>query len=230
MRLSHPLGLAASAECVATAILVMGVVGSGIMAERLCGGNAGLALLANAVATVAVLFVLILVIAPISGAHMNPCVTLTAASVGGFAWTAVPAYVAAQVSGAILGTVLAHGMFDVPLLQIATRVRTGPGQWLAETVATLGLLGVIWGCRSYAAPTSAGAVAVYIGGAYWFTASTSFANPAVTVARALTDSFAGIRPVDVGGFIAAQFAGAVLVAIALRRFSARANATLEPTQ
>lgn len=202
----------ALAEFAATAFLLIAVVGSGIAAERLSGGNIGLALLANALATAAALFALILVFAPISGAHMNPCVTVAAALAGGTAWADVPVYVFAQIAGAIAGTWVAHGMFDMPVFEISTHVRTGPGQWLAEAVATVGLLGVIRGCTVYGTPVAAGAVAAYIGGAYWFTASTAFANPAVTLARALTDSFAGIRPEDAGGFIAAQIVALCLVA------------------
>jgi len=217
----HPLRITATAELVATAFLVMAVVGSGIAAERLSMGNVGLALLANALATSAALFVLILVFAPISGAHMNPCVTLTAAVSGSFDWAAVPVYVIAQVAGAILGTALAHAMFDLPLWQLSTHVRTGPGQWLGEIVATLGLLGVVWGCAKHGTATVAGAVAAYIGGAYWFTSSTSFANPAVTIARALTDTFSGIRPADVPGFIVAQFFAVVVAVAGLRLFARR---------
>lgn len=215
----YPFRVAAIAECAATAFLVMAVVGSGIAAERLCMGNVGLALLANALATAAALFVLILVFAPISGAHMNPCVTLTTAVVGGFDWAAVPAYVVAQVAGAMLGTALANMMFDLPAWELSTHVRTGAGQWLAEIIATVGLLGAVWGCMKYGTTTVASAVASYIGGAYWFTASTSFANPAVTIARAFTNSFSGIRPTDVAGFIAAQGVGAILVIVVLRLFS-----------
>ena len=152
-----------------------------------------------------------------SGAHMNPVVTLTAACVGGLEWKIVPTYIAAQIGGAIAGVWIAHGMFDLPLLEISTHVRTGTGQWLAETVATTGLLGVVWGCLKYETPTAAAAVAAYIGGAYWFTASTSFANPAVTIARSLTDTFAGIRPVDVPGFIGAQIAALGIAVLVLRR-------------
>ena len=217
----YPLRVTAAAECVATAFLVMAVVGSGIAAERLCMGNVGLALLANALATTAALFVLILVFAPISGAHMNPCVTFTTAIAGDFAWAAVPAYVIAQVAGAIFGTALANTMFELPLWEWSTHVRTGAGQWLAETIATIGLLGVIWGSMKQGTVVVAGAVAAYIGGAYWFTSSTSFANPAVTIARAFTNSFSGIRPADVAGFIAAQAVGVVIFVIGLRVFSSR---------
>ena len=212
----HGLRAAVFAEFLATALLLIAVVGSGIAAERLCQGNIGLALLANALATAAALFVLILVFAPISGAHMNPVVTLAAATVNDFAWRAVPIYIAAQVAGAVIGTWIAHAMFGAPIIELGTQVRTGTGQWIAEAVAVFGLLGTIWGCMSYTTPTAAAAVAAYIGGAYWFTASTSFANPAVTIARSLTDSFSGIRPADSVGFIAAQIVG-LLIALPLLR-------------
>jgi glycerol uptake facilitator-like aquaporin len=208
--LARVVAWAAAMELVATAFLLIAVVGSGIMAERLCGGNIGLALLANALATGAALVALILAFGPQSGAHMNPVVTLAAAATGGLEWSAVPAYVAAQLVGAVAGVWLAHAMFDLPIWQVSQHVRSGGGQWIAEAVATFGLLIVTWGCRAHREPVTAIAVAAYITGAYWFTASTSFANPAVTIARALTDSFAGIRPVDVPGFVAAQFIGLVL--------------------
>jgi len=197
-------------EFIATAFLLIAVVGSGIMAERLSGGNTALALLANALATGFALIALILAFGPISGAHMNPVVTLAAAMTDGLSWGKTGAYFAAQFGGAIAGVWLAHLMFDLPILQIGHHARTGAGQWLAEAVATFGLLAVIWGCRARSAPATAFAVGAYIAGAYWFTASTSFANPAVTVARALTDSFAGIRPIDAPEFVLAQFAGLLL--------------------
>ncbi|MBL8642365.1 MAG: aquaporin family protein [Rhodospirillaceae bacterium] len=206
----------AGAEFIATAALLTAVVGSGIAAENLSGGNAGLALLANALATSAALFVLILTLAPVSGAHMNPAVSIAAAVWGRLPWALVPVYAAAQVLGAVSGTWLAHGMFELPLLQWGTHARTGTGQWLAEFIATAGLLGVIRGCARYDVPLTAAAVAAYIGGAYWFTASTSFANPAVTLARALTDTFAGIRPADTLGFIAAQAVGLAVVLVLLQ--------------
>ena len=208
---------AVAVECLATAFLLIGVVGSGIMAERLCGGNIGLALLANAIATGGALVALILAFGPRSGAHMNPAVTLAAALTGGLRWHTVPAYILAQVAGAIIGVWLAHVMFELPVLQFSTHVRAGVGQWVAEVIATFGLLATIWGCRAHAAPVTAFAVAAYITGAYWFTASTSFANPAVTIARSLTDTFAGIRPVDAPGFILAQLAGVVLALPLLRK-------------
>jgi glycerol uptake facilitator-like aquaporin len=218
----HPLRNAVFCEFVATAFLLIAVVGSGIMAERLSGGSIGLALLANALATSAALFALILVFAPISGAHMNPCVTLAAAIVNGFDGKAVPLYIAAQIGGAVVGTLLAHGMFDVPILEIGTHVRTGASQWLAEVIATVGLLGVVWGCAKYETAHGAAAVAAYIGGAYWFTASTSFANPAVTLARALTDTFAGIRPIDAPGFILAQLAALFIALPLIKRINVTA--------
>jgi len=215
--LSRPLVREAVTEFVATAFLLIAVVGSGIMAERLCGGNVGLALLANAIATGGALVALILAFGPQSGAHMNPVVTLAAAATEGLRWQAAPAYIAAQVVGAILGVWLAHIMFDLPIWQLSHHARTGLPQWVAEVIATFGLLTVIWGCRAHHQPVTAFAVGAYITGAYWFTASTSFANPAVTVARALSDTFAGIRPVDAPGFILAQVAGLALALPLLRR-------------
>ena len=215
--LSRPLVREAVTEFVATAFLLIAVVGSGIMAERLCGGNVGLALLANAIATGGALVALILAFGPQSGAHMNPVVTLAAAATEGLRWQAAPAYIAAQVVGAILGVWLAHIMFDLPIWQISQHARTGLPQWVAEVIATFGLLTVIWGCRAHHQPVTAFAVGAYITGAYWFTASTSFANPAVTIARSLSDTFAGIRPVDAPGFIIAQLAGLALALPLLRR-------------
>jgi glycerol uptake facilitator-like aquaporin len=216
--LSRPVVREAFVELVATAFLLIAVVGSGIMAERLCGGNVGLALLANAIATWGALTALILAFGPQSGAHMNPVVTLAAAATEGLRWRSVPAYIVAQITGGILGVWLAHAMFDLPIWQLSQHVRTGPPQWLAETISAFGLLLVIWGCRAHREPVTAFAVAAYITGAYWFTASTSFANPAVTIARSLTDTFAGIRPTDVPGFVLAQFAGLAVALPMLRRF------------
>lgn len=198
------------AEAIATAFLLIAVVGSGIMAERLAGGNVALALLANALATGGALFALIVAFGLQSGAHMNPLVTIAAAIVGEFPPRAIAAYIAAQIAGAIVGVWIAHAMFGMPVLEVGTHVRNGTGQWIAEAVATFGLLVLIAGTRVQSLTTIAAVVAAYITGAYWFTASTSFANPAVTIARALTDSFAGIRPADAPGFIAAQIAGCVL--------------------
>ena len=217
----RPVVREAFTELMATAFLLIAVVGSGIMAEKLCGGNVGLALLANAIATGGALVALILAFGPQSGAHMNPVVTLAAAATEGLRWHAVPAYIAAQIGGAILGVWLAHVMFDLPVWQLSQHARTGLPQWVAEVVATFGLLTVIWGCRAHREPVTAFAVGAYITGAYWFTASTSFANPAVTIARSLSDTFAGIRPFDAPGFIIAQFIGLVLALPLLHRTEER---------
>jgi glycerol uptake facilitator-like aquaporin len=183
-------------------------VGSGIMAERLAGGNVAIALLANTVATGAALVALILTFGPISGAHFNPAVTVADASQRGLPWRDVPAYLAAQVAGAFGGTMAAHVMFGEPVLSLSTHVRASAGEVVAEFVATFGLLSVIWGCARRRSESVPFAVGAYITAAYWFTSSTSFANPAVTLARAASDTFAGIRPADAPAFIAAQFAGA----------------------
>lgn len=196
------------AEAIGTAFLLMAVVGSGIMGERLSGGNVAIALLANTIATGAALVALILTFGPVSGAHFNPAVTLADASQGGIAWARVPAYLAAQCLGACGGVFVAHAMFGERIVMLSTKVRSGPSQVLSEFVAAFGLLSVIWGCSRRRSRTVPVAVAAYITAAYWFTASTSFANPAVTFARALTDTFAGIRPLDVAPFVAAQLAGA----------------------
>ena len=209
--------MAAADELVATAFLLMAVVGSGIMAERLSGGNMGVALLANSAATGCALVALILTFGPRSGAHMNPAVTIAAAWAGELRWRTAWAYAAAQVAGAILGVWLTHAMFELPILQAGQHARTGLGQWIAEAVATAGLLGVIWGSRVHREPAPAFAVGAYIAGAYWFTASTSFANPAVTIARGLTDTFSGIRPLDAPAFIGAQAIGAVIACAYWRR-------------
>lgn len=205
-----------AAEGIGTAFLLAAVVGSGIMGDRLAGGNAAIALLANTIATGATLMALILTFAPISGAHFNPAVTVADASQGGIPWRDAPIYIAAQLIGAIAGVLAAHLMFGEPLLQLSHHVRAGGAQLFSEVVATFGLLAVIWGCSRTRAESVAVAVGLYITGAYWFTASTSFANPAVTVARALTNTFAGIRPADAPGFIVAQFAGAVLATLCFR--------------
>ncbi len=201
------LGRRLAAEAVGTAFLLAAVVGSGIMGERLAGGNVAVALLANTLATGAALVALILTFGPISGAHFNPVVTLADASQGGLAWSEVPGYGVAQVTGAFAGVAAANAMFELPLFFASSRARHGAAQVFSEFVATFGLLAVIWGCarlRSGAVPF---AVAAYITAAYWFTASTSFANPAVTLARAASDTFAGIRPADVPGFVIAQLVG-----------------------
>jgi glycerol uptake facilitator-like aquaporin len=192
------------------------VVGSGIMGERLSAGNVAIALLANTLATGAMLVALILTFGPISGAHFNPAVTIADASQGGLPWGDVPVYVAAQLSGAFAGVAAAHLMFGAPMFFASHHIRTGGAQLFSEFVATFGLLSIIWGCsrlRSSAVPFGVGA---YITGAYWFTSSTSFANPAVTLARAASDTFAGIRPVDAPGFVAAQFAGAMAATLLFR--------------
>jgi glycerol uptake facilitator-like aquaporin len=196
------------AEAIGTAFLLATVVGSGIMAERLAGGNVAIALLANTLATGAGLVALILTFGPISGAHFNPAVTLADAAVGGIAWRDVPPYLAAQVLGAFGGVATAHVMFGEVLFSASQHVRSGPAQLVSEFVATFGLLSVIWGVSRRHGHYTPFAVGAYITAAYWFTASTSFANPAVTLARAASDTFAGIRPVDAPGFIVAQLLGA----------------------
>lgn len=206
--MSQPLARRLVAELIGTALLLATVVGSGIMAERLAGGNVALALLCNTIATGAVLVALILSFGPISGAHLNPAVTLADASQGGLAWADVAPYVVAQIAGAFAGVAVAHGMFEEPLFSASTHARAGSGQFLSEAVATFGLLSVIWGVSRTRSSIVPFAVGAYITAAYWFTASTSFANPAVTLARAASNTFAGIRPVDVPAFIAAQLLGA----------------------
>jgi glycerol uptake facilitator-like aquaporin len=204
-----------AAEAVGTALLLAAVVGSGIMGDRLAGGNVAIALLANTISTGATLVALILIFGSISGAHFNPAVTLAVASQGEFPWHEVPGYIIAQIIGAIAG-VAAHLRFGEPLLQLSRHARSGPGQLFSEFIATFGLLITIWGCARHRPDAIPLAVGLYITGAYWFTASTSFANPAVTLARALTDTFAGIRPIDVPGFIAAQLIGAFAATILFR--------------
>jgi glycerol uptake facilitator-like aquaporin len=204
-------------EWLGTAFLLAAVVGSGIMAERLAGGNGAIALLCNTLATGAMLVVLILVFGPLSGAHLNPAVSIGFALRGELAWPAASVYVAAQVFGAAIGVWAAHLMFELPVWQFSATARTGPGQWLAEAVATFGLLLTVLGCVSRRPDAVPYAVGLYITAAYWFTASTSFANPAVTIARSLSDTFAGIAPTGVPAFIVAQLAG-MLAAIALSRW------------
>lgn len=198
-------------------MLLAAVVGSGIMGERLAGGNVAIALLANTIATGAALFALILIFGPVSGAHFNPAVTICDAWMKGIAWRDAAVYIPAQVIGGSAGVAAANVMFGLPVFFISGKIRTGGAQWFSEFVATFGLLAVIWGCSrvrsAFAAPL---AVAAYITAAYWFTASTSFANPAVTLARSLSDTFAGIRPGDAPGFIAAQFLGAATATILFR--------------
>jgi len=205
-----------TAEFLGTAFLLAAVVGSGIMGERLAGGNVAIALLANSVATGAALVALILTFAPISGAHLNPAVTLADAMQGGTAWRDVPGYIASQVVGAFAGVAAAHMMFGLPVFFASHHARSGGALLFSEFIATFGLLLVIWGCaraRPSAVPFAVGA---YITAAYWFTSSTSFANPAVTLARAASDTFAGIRPMDTLPFIMAQLAGTAAVSAVLR--------------
>jgi glycerol uptake facilitator-like aquaporin len=210
------LGSRVFAEFLGTAFLVAAVVGSGIMAERLCGGNVGLALLANTIATGAALVALILTFGPISGAQFNPVVTVADAMAGQTPWAEAIPYIAGQVGGGCLGTVLANAMFGLRLVSISHRDRGGMSQLLSEFVATFGLVCVIWGCSRTQPRLVAFAVGYYITAAYWFTASTSFANPAVTVARTLRDTFAGIQPANIPGFIAVQFVGGVAATLVFR--------------
>jgi glycerol uptake facilitator-like aquaporin len=199
-----------------TALLLATVIGSGIMGEKLCGGNVAIALLANTVATGAGLVALILTFGPISGAHFNPAVSLADATQGGLPWREVPAYVVGQVIGAFSGVAVAHVMFGEAIFSASTHERAGVPQLVSEFVATFGLLSVIWGCvrrRAHAVPFAVGA---YITAAYWFTASTSFANPAVTLARSASNTFAGIRPTDVPGFVVAQLLGSVAATLVFK--------------
>jgi glycerol uptake facilitator-like aquaporin len=214
--MTHGLRRRLVSESIGTALLLSAVVGSGIMADRLSGGNQAIALLANTVATSAALVSLILTFGHISGAHFNPVVTIAEASQGGLTWSEAAAYIYVQTAGAVLGVWAAHAMFEEPVFMLSCHVRSGPAQVFSEFIATFGLLAVIWGCtrrRPAAVPFAVGA---YIAAAYWFTASTSFANPAVTIARALTDTFAGIRPIDVPGFVAAQFIGGMTATVLFR--------------
>ena len=199
-----------AAETLGTAILLATVVGSGIMAEQLAGGNVAIALLGNTIPTGAILVVLITILGPISGAHFNPAVSLAMCMTGRLPWSKLPPYVLSQVIGAILGVWLAHAMFDLSVLQVSTKVRWSGGQWIAEATATFGLLATIFGGLRYSAAAIPTLVGLYITAAYWFTASTSFANPAVTIARSLSNTFAGIAPGSVSPFIAAQLVGTLL--------------------
>ena len=205
-----------AAEFVGTLLLVATVVGSGIMAERLAGGNVALALLANTIATGATLVALILTFGPISGAHFNPVVSVADALERGLPWSEALVYILAQLFGGIGGTILAHVMFSLPFVSVSQHVRSGPAQFVSEFTATFGLLTVIWGCSRSRSAVVPFAVGSYITAAYWFTSSTSFANPAVTIARALSDTFAGIRPIDVPLFVAAQFVGGIAATLLFR--------------
>jgi glycerol uptake facilitator-like aquaporin len=205
------------AEFLGTAFLLATVIGSGVMAAKLSGGNGALALLCNTLPTGAILTVLILTFGPLSGAHFNPAVSVAFALRGDLPWSTAALYIASQIAGGIVGVWAAHLMFELPLWQFSVTVRTGPGQWLAEAVATFGLVVVILGCLARNAAAIPYAVGLYITAAYWFTASTSFANPAVTIARSLSDTFAGIAPGGVLAFIVAQFAG-MLAAVVVSRW------------
>jgi len=211
-----PLTHRLAAEGVGAFFLFACVIGSGIMAENLSGGNDAVALLGNTVATGAILFVLIVILGPISGAHMNPAVSLVAASRRELRWTDAAAYVAAQLAFGILGAWAAHLMFDLPALQLSVKARTGLGQWTGEAIATFGLILTILGSARFRPLWTPATVALYITAAYWFTSSTSFANPAITVARSLSDTFAGIAPHDVPLFILAQLLGAAAAALLAR--------------
>ena len=204
------------AEALGTLLLVCTVVGSGIMAVNLADGNNGVALLGNTIATGAILYVLITIFGPVSGAHFNPAVSLVFRLRGELDNRALLAYIAAQCAGGLAGTMLAHAMFELPLLTASINARSGYGQWLAEGVATFGLVSTILGGLKYRADAVATLVGLYITAGYWFTASTSFANPAVTLARGFTDSFSGIRPDDMPSFWAAQIIGAVLAYLLMR--------------
>jgi glycerol uptake facilitator-like aquaporin len=209
-------------ELLGTALLLAVVIGSGIMGERLAGGNVAIALLANTLATVGGLYILIELFGPIGGAHFNPAVSLTMACRGNLPWSLLAPYIASQLMGAVLGAWLAHAMFDMAILQFSTKLRTGTGQWAAEAVATFGLLLVV--LRAPASRVSA-MVAAYIGAAYWFTASTSFANPAAVFGRMFSDSFAGISPSSAPGFVIAQLAGAALAVAAHHSLGSAGDAT-----
>jgi glycerol uptake facilitator-like aquaporin len=210
------LGQRLIAEGVGSFFLFACVIGSGIMAENLSGGNDAVALLGNTIATGAILFVLITMLGPVSGAHMNPAVSLVAASRGELRWPDAGAYIAAQLVFGILGAWAAHLMFDLPTLQLSVKARTGLGQWTGEAVATFGLILTILGTVRHRREWVPASVALYITAAYWFTSSTSFANPAITVARSLSDTFAGIAPSDVPAFVVAQLLGAGIAALTAR--------------
>ncbi|MBX7149899.1 aquaporin family protein [bacterium] len=214
----NQVGVAKSlvAEILGTAFLLCTVVGSGIMGEQLSGGNTAIALLANSLATGTALVALILIFAPLSGAHFNPVVTLSTVMNGELSVSRAFAYVVSQITGAFIGVWAAHFMFAQPIIMVSQHIRTGSAQWVSEGIATFGLLAVIHGCKRYSIPVIASAVGAYITAAYWFTSSTSFANPAVTLARSFTDTFSGIRPVDVPQFIISQVVAAILATILFR--------------
>jgi glycerol uptake facilitator-like aquaporin len=232
--MTHTLSRKIVAEFAGTGFLVAAVVGSGIMGERLAGGNVAIALLANTIATGAALLALILAFGPISGGHFNPAVTLVDAMEHGVSWTVAAGYIAAQCAGGICGAIAAHLMFGLPAISVSNHTRSGSAQAFSEFVATFGLVCVIWGCARKRSDMAAFAVAAYITAAYWFTASTSFANPAVTIARSSSDTFAGIRPVDVPPFVAAQLAGAIAATFLFRwlvpKLDARAENILIPPE
>lgn len=220
-----------ASETLGTAFLLAAVIGSGVMGERLAGGNVAIALLANTISTGAMLVVLILVFEPISGAHFNPAVTLAMAVEGRMPWRETPAYLVAQLVGAFAGVAAAHLMFGLPLFSVSTHARHGSAQVWSEFVATFGLLTIIWGCVRFRPSLVSFAVGAYIISAYWFTASTSFANPAVTVARSASNTFAGILPADVPAFVVAQFAGALAATFLFRWLLAdQIKATSNPPQ
>jgi glycerol uptake facilitator-like aquaporin len=214
--MTHTLLRKIISEFLGTGFLVAAVVGSGIMGERLAAGNVAIALLANTIATGAALFALILTFGPISGGHFNPAVTFVDAMDRGVSWMVAACYIPAQCAGGICGAVAAHLMFGLPAISVSTHARSGSAQAFSEFVATFGLICVIWGCARQRSDMVAFAVAAYITAAYWFTSSTSFANPAVTIARSLSDTFTGIRPVDVPVFVAAQFVGAIAATFLFR--------------
>jgi glycerol uptake facilitator-like aquaporin len=223
--MTHTLARGIVSEFAGTGFLVAAVVGSGIMGERLAGGNVAIALLANTIATGAALAALILAFGPISGAHLNPAVTLADAIERGVSWTVAASYVPAQFAGAICGAIAAHLMFGLPVISVSHHARSGSAQVFSEFVATFGLLCVIWGCSRLRSAVVPFAVAAYITAAYWFTSSTSFANPAVTIARSLSDTFAGIRPTDVPAFVVAQLAGALAATLLFRWLVPRLDTT-----
>ena len=227
--MNQPLPQRLVAETVGTAMLLAAVVGSGIMGERLAAGNVAIALLANSIATGGALVALILAFGPISGAHFNPVVTLAVAWRRGILWREVPPYILVQIAGAVAGVVIAHLMFELPLISASQHLRHGSSQMFSEAVASFGLLAVIFGSSRFRPSVVAFAVAAYITAAYWFTASTSFANPAVTLARCLTDTFAGIRPIDAPAFIIAQIGGAAAATVLFRWFDSGESYEREST-